>query len=927
MGTSKLCSRRSAVAVAASAICLGLSPAWADVVLTGQYGVDPNSPIGPGSTSLPGSSIYVSNFSGMPGALRVDGGSILELANLHFGLSPGDNGTGLVSDTNTRVNLLTDGNTNNRFDRLRIGASGTGMLTVNLGAVVDTTQNMAACLVPFHYCNTTVGDGAGSTGTLNIDGINTQVLIGQTFDVATARLAVASVDGYDLGIPGGTSRGTVNVTGGALLSTSFAQLAPQPYGPSFTGQESNVASVNINGAGSRWVVTGGPRVNHVNGVVTQDSAGITTSNHAKGLSTINITNGAVLEFQGPSAFAGLTTGGGRTDMLVTGAGSAVKYTDVAGAFQLGRRNGSARAVFENGGSMQGVNFVTVGRDGSFAELVIDGPASRFVINGIDNVFSPGEVFEGQLDVGRNGTGVVTVRNGAQLEILGQGSARNGVLLSLGRDAGSAGTLNIDGPGSLVRMGSLSALPGGGANESNNPLVRIGRDGSGFLNITNGGKLIVEGNAVSTVANTRITHFYIGGTSGTVNGGRGIATVSGAGSELRVAGSDALLWVGRGPQAYGQLTVANGAVVSSTIMGVGDAGATGVLRLNNAVLNLSGQETGDVLSGAFLTVGNGGGVGNVSIDNGSVLTIHNMGTSGAGMSLGGIGSRPLGDGSMTLSGGSQLLVQAAPGFGSIQVGRSGSGLLRVKGASTVDVGDGNFTVAKLYGSDGTVILSENSTANAGWVGVGRDKTASGSVDGGTGTFVLINSTLNAQQIVIGTNGFLGGTGTINGNVTNFGIFSPGNSPGTLEIKGSFVAESGSRMILEIAGDGAGGFMTDHVIFNGSEALDLTQLNAEFRFLGSTDPNAFQSSEKFNVDTFFQLRKTDGSLMDLSPAAFSGAMFSAKADSYQFTSFSFNATSGATLVAVAAVPEPETWAMLLIGLLTIGGVVRRRERVRS
>ena len=285
--------------------------------------------------------------------------------------------------------------------------------------------------------------------------------------------------------------------------------------------------------------------------------------------------------------------------------------------------------------------------------------------------------------------------------------------------------------------------------------------------------------------------------------------------------------------------------------------------------------------------------------------------------------PFGDGNLTLAGASHINIVAAPGLGALSVGRDGSALMRVKGASTVDVGDGNVYVGRLKGSDGTLILSENSTLNAGWVGVGRNKTATGSEDGGTGTVLLIDSSLTAQNIVIGTNGFLGGRGTITGNVTNYGIFAPGLSPGTMEINGSFVAEAGSRLILEVESDGHGGFNTDHVIFHNGQSVDLSHLNAEFRFLGNTDPNAFKAQGLFDVDTFFQVRQANNSLQDLAPAAFDTAVFSAQADKYTISNFTFSAASGATFVA-AAVPEPQSWAMMLAGLIAIGSLARRRGR---
>lgn len=921
------------IALAAALVCS--AAAQAAITTTGSIGVGPVfSNLGPANTVLPTTAAWV----GSPGVgtLTVDGASFLQLARLSFGSGGTGNGSGLITGLGTLVELVGDGASNSQVQRLVVGDFGTGQLTVNAGAVLSTRGNASPCLLAFHYCDSFVGGAAGDNAVLNISGTGTQVNLGQTLFVAQPGLAIQHLDGYTHGVPGGTTRGTVNVTDGALLSTDRVQVGPRHWSTNATGHERNFAEVNVSGAGSRWVVTGGQTVlNHADGTVGEGGAGILTANDSNAWATLSVTNGGVIEMQGTNDvinFINLTNGGtsrsglagGRTDMLISGAGSQLLYSSEAGVLQVGRSRGTANLLVTDGGSVDGVWYMSVGRDGATGTLTIDGANAWMRLNNRASAVAnqpSGQSANAAIDIGRSGTGVVNVLNGGQLVLEASAYLQGGNSLQLGRDVASSGTLNISGAGSTVRLTGISGVAGGGPTETRNPYASVGRDGNGTLNISGGGKLLLEGGAVSTPADRRSTSLYIGGFNDQLVGGKGVATVSGVGSEIRLTGTDTFMGVGVGPTSNGQLSVRAGGAVNGMGLVLGRNGGVGVLSVDGATLAMSGQQAAGTQSGAFFVVADGGGVAVATFDNGSKLTLSNAGSAGAGFTIGGSGYAAGGDGSITLKGGSRIEVIAAPGLSGGTVGREGSGFLRLRGASSLDLADGNLHIGRFSGSDGTVIVSEGSTVTAGWVGVGARKTTAGDEDGGTGTFVLINSTLNASEIVIGTNGFLGGSGTINGNVTNRGIFAPGNSPGTMEITGAFTAAAGSRLILEVESDGQGGFKTDQVIF-GSGPVDLAHLAVEFRFLGTTNPNDFQQADLFTVDSFFQLRTTGGGTTDLAAAAFAGATFDAQADAYSFENFTFSASGGASFTATP-VPEPTSAALLLAGLGTLGWLARRRR----
>ncbi|MDT7835415.1 beta strand repeat-containing protein [Aquabacterium sp. OR-4] len=875
-------------------------------------------PSGPGNADLGNVGLQVGHSA--PGSFNALGGSQLRVGTLAIG--PSGNGSGhgtvLIDGSGTVVRLVGDGFSDGVINRLGVGEWGHGALTVSGGAVLDGRAEAASCLGQFHYCNNFIGNAAGSTGVFTVSGAGSQASFLRFFGVGGLAVFHPPVDSFTFGTPGGSTRGTVNVLAGGTLITDNAHLGLAPGGSSPTGSERSFAEASIQGAGSLWRVTGGT-------LEPGQYARFLTAQHTNASVSVTVAAGGEIRIEGDgNAFTAmnLSSGGGRTDMLVTGAGSRVHFQGMSGVLNVTTSTGTAFVDIRDGGVIDGMFYAAVGRSGGVASLTIDGHGSLMRVDGTATAAANGSSNVAAMDIGRNGgRGSVTVGNGGRLELLASTSTTGGLGFSLGRDANSSGSLNI-GAGGVVLLRSESSAPDSAA-ETWNPFMRVGRDGNGTLAITDGGQLLLQGGAVSTPANRRSTSLYIGGSGEFTVGGKGVATVSGSGSEIRLTGTDAFIGVGVGPQSTGQLAVRQGGAVHGLGIVVGRGAGVGLLTADNGTLSMSGQQSAGSQSGAFLVVADGGGVGVATLANASVMTLANAGTDGAGFTIGGSSYSAGGDGSLTLSGGSRLTVTAGAGLAGGTVGRDGSGLLRLRGASQLDLGDGNLYVGRLAGGDGTVIASEGSTLTAGWVGVGARKTDTGHEDGGTGTVVLINSRLHAQQVVIGTHGFLGGTGTISGGVTHRGTLAPGNSPGTLVIQGGFTAEAGSRMVLEIEGDATQGFRTDTVVFGAGQPLDLDGLAIEFHFLGSTDPNAFAASGGFEVESFLRQQDGQGGSAEIAAAALAGASFSAQSSTYDIRNFSFDAVQGAVFTA-NPVPEPGSWALLAGGLLGLALRLRRRLR---
>jgi hypothetical protein len=135
---------RCHVAIVASALCLSLSPAWAQFSTSGANYVYPASapvPNGPGNADL--GNVGLSIGQGASGSFSAISGSTLRVGNL----SVGDGGTGsgsvVFDGLGTKVFVIGDEFSQGVINRLQVGNWGKGSLTVSGGALLSTRTETA----------------------------------------------------------------------------------------------------------------------------------------------------------------------------------------------------------------------------------------------------------------------------------------------------------------------------------------------------------------------------------------------------------------------------------------------------------------------------------------------------------------------------------------------------------------------------------------------------------------------------------------------------------------------------------------------------------------------------------------------------------------------------------------------------------------
>jgi len=118
------------------------------------------------------------------------------------------------------------------------------------------------------------------------------------------------------------------------------------------------------------------------------------------------------------------------------------------------------------------------------------------------------------------------------------------------------------------------------------------------------------------------------------------------------------------------------------------------------------------------------------------------------------------------------------------------------------------------------------------------------------------------------------------------------------------------------------LENDLLFDPGNSVSITSTEIVFDFLDAS-PLAFFKSGDFNLDAFF--KTSNGSLFSSEfnlPSLFAGDTFATNMRGFDIAGF--GGDGGVDLVQTSTIPEPSTWAMLLVGFGGLGYAGWRRGR---
>src|SRR5271166_5231858 len=559
--------------------------------------------------------------------------------------------------------------------------------------------------------------------------------------------------------------GTGGVTGGVTGETFFSgtSTAGNAAITNNGGTVSGLAGgemqfLNTSTAGNAAITNNGGAVSGAGGGLTLFGSTSTAGN-----ATITNSGGAVSgAFGGATQFLNASTAGNAT---ITNSGGSTLFTDTSTA-------GNA-TIINNNGALGGLTRFLKSSDGGTARAITDGNGSFDISGlttagmGIGSIEGSGNYFLGSKALSAGGNNLSTTVSG----VIQDGSSPAG-------PGGVGGSLTKVGTGTLTLTGANTYT--GGTN-LNGGILAVNSDsnlGTGLLTF-NGGTLEALAAGGGLVSSKPITLNAGGGTFLADTGTTSI--LSGA-----IGGVGA--WTKTGPGTL-TLSAANtysgGTNLNGGILAVNSDGSlgTGPLSFNGGTLAAGGG----LVSSKAITLNAGGGTFLADTGTTSIL-------SGA---IGGVGGgAKAGTGALVLTGANTYGGGTTISAGTLQIGNGGTtgsitGKVIDNGVLAFNRSD-SVTFSGVISGAGSLVKQ-----GAGSLTLPEKNTYTGATIINAGS-LIVDGSIASQQTFVNAGAFLGGHGTIGGNLSNSGIVGPGNSPGTLTVANDYTQNATGTLRIQVGG---------------------------------------------------------------------------------------------------------------------------------
>ena len=598
-----------------------------------------------------------------------------------------------------------------------------------------------------------------------------------------------------------------------LISTASSALATTyTWNNAGGGAFETVANWSPNGLPGPGdpVIFGNPTGSY--GVTFAGSVTNTGLQVSRGTPTLALTSGQTYTISGSNGFTVGTIIGQTANLQITG--------------------GTLSLTNDNLGSSGGLGPI----QGATGNLTVDGSGTSFMTG------------THQFDIGLDGTGTLTVQNGAAASIGGG---------AVGRNSTGIGTINVTGSGSSLTMGSNMTV-----GDSGTGIVNVG-DGTtastasigtglivgnvsgshGAINVKNSDSLTFDGTAAigngsgtsgalivnsgGTLTSNGNVSINTGGTatlSGTWNQIAGMINVAGGALNLN-GGSLSATAVGTGINATaGSVTIADG---SHTVRNLTRTG-TGILTLSGGNVTVTGTlgngNTGLSVDGSSASVNpvlildsgaTASGITNLSVGSSQRGVVDVFGGSTLNASSLSAGLNAGGSGNITVNGNNSKI--QLNGGGTSYIGYNGTGSLHISGAASVNTNGGSVTAGFLPGSSGTIDIEGGTLALGSGIlqiGIGGSfivhnggnvtQTGNAFIHGVAGAATIKSGTWTANSISVGDNHSVGSLTIQNNGVVNsqYGGIGYGDGNGTVNIIGGSWTSTGGFEIGDLGDLGTG-----------------------------------------------------------------------------------------------------------------------------